>query len=245
MNKLFFLLSVLLFPAVLSAQIARPVKSGSMYKQLRSMETGPWEFSPEGWYYSWFKKTIIKEGNFIGIKIPEVKITLPGAGIHDRGPAGTGIIGDGYVRKYKPNAQARAKMLALAELSRKQYETVAEYHKKIGDRELLDAADRKVDLAIRVYKGRISLLKDNIRSMCSTLTALSSSSEEYALVAHYTGILSRIEESITTISKAYITNADRSKAYLKEIENLKKLHRQSKYSCKRSYASKRYKAPLS
>ena len=59
----------------------------------------------------------------------------------------------------KPNAQVRAKMLAFTEITRKQYEAVAELHKKVGDRELVDATDRKVNLAIRVYESRIQMLK--------------------------------------------------------------------------------------
>jgi len=243
MNKLFTLLAALLFPAVLSAQFVRPVKSESMYKQLRSMETGPWEFSPEGWYYSWFKKTIIKEGKLIFIKIPEVKITLPGAGIHDRGPAGTGIIGDGYVRKYKPNAKVRAQMLALAEISRKQYEAVAEYHKKIGERELLDATDRKIDISIKVYEGKITSLKGNIRALCSTLRSYSSPAAT-SLAEYYTGRLARIEESLKIIGKSYIRNSERSEAYLNEINQLSSLRRQVLSSCHRLYGVKKYKESI-
>lgn len=230
-----YLASVLfLFPAVLPAQLARPVQSESMYKQLRSMETGPWEFAPDHYYYSWVTRS--RKLLFVEWTWKE-----PGFGWHDRGPAGIGW-GDGYVNKYKPNAQVRAKMLAFTEITRKQYEAVAELHKKVGERELVDATDRKVNLAIRVYESRIQMLKENIRSQCKALREVKGGGYASAkdLEGFYLRQLSRIEENIDMISKSYVKNSERSSAYLKEIKNLIALSRKVRSACRYIYADKKY-----
>lgn len=231
----FYLASFLfLFPTVLLSQLVRPIQSESMYKQLRSMETGPWEFAPDHYYYSWVTRS--RKLLFVEWTWKE-----PGFGWHDRGPAGIGW-GDGYVNKYKPNAQVRAKMLAFTEITRKQYEAVAELHKKVGERELVDATDRKVNLAIRVYESRIQLLKDNIRSQCQALREVKGGGYASAkdLEGFYLRQLARIEENIDMIGKSYVKNSERSSAYLKEIKNLIALSRKVRSACRYIYADKKY-----
>lgn len=231
----FYLASFLfLFPTVLLAQLVRPIQSESMYKQLRSMETGPWEFAPDHYYYSWVTRS--RKLLFVEWTWKE-----PGFGWHDRGPAGIGW-GDGYVNKYKPNAQVRAKMLAFTEITRKQYEAVAELHKKVGERELVDATDRKVNLAIRVYESRIQMLKDNIRSQCQALREVKGGGYASAkdLEGFYLRQLARIEENIDMIGKSYVKNSERSSAYLKEIKNLIALSRKVRSACRYIYADKKY-----
>lgn len=223
-----------LFPTVLLAQLVRPIQSESMYKQLRSMETGPWEFAPDHYYYSWVTRS--RKLLFVEWTWKE-----PGFGWHDRGPAGIGW-GDGYVNKYKPNAQVRAKMLAFTEITRKQYEAVAELHKKVGERELVDATDRRVNLAIRVYESRIQMLKDNIRSQCQALREVKGGGYASAkdLEGFYLRQLARIEENIDMIGKSYVKNSERSNAYLKEIKNLIALSRKVRSACRYIYADKKY-----
>ncbi len=223
-----------LFPTVLLSQLVRPIQSESMYKQLRSMETGPWEFAPDHYYYSWVTRS--RQVLFVKWTWKE-----PGFGWHDRGPAGIGW-GDGYVNKYKPNAQVRAKMLAFTEITRKQYEAVAELHKKVGERELVDATDRKVNLAIRVYESRIQMLKDNIRSQCQALREVKGGGYASAkdLEGFYLRQLARIEENIDMIGKSYVKNSERSSAYLKEIKNLISLGRKVRSACRYIYADKKY-----
>lgn len=223
-----------LFPTVLLAQLVRPIQSESMYKQLRSMETGPWEFAPDHYYYSWVTRS--RKLLFVEWTWKE-----PGFGWHDRGPAGIGW-GDGYVNKYKPNAQVRAKMLAFTEITRKQYEAVAELHKKVGERELVDATDRRVNLAIRVYESRIQMLKDNIRSQCQALREVKGGGYASAkdLEGFYLRQLARIEENIDMIGKSYVKNSERSSAYLKEIKSLIALSRKVRSACRYIYADKKY-----
>ena len=50
---LFLLLGIL----EMNAQTVRPIESEAMYKQLRSMEDGPWEFAPDAYYYSWVRRS--------------------------------------------------------------------------------------------------------------------------------------------------------------------------------------------
>ena len=198
------------------------------------METGPWEFAPDHYYYSWVTRS--RKLLFVEWTWKE-----PGFGWHDRGPAGIGW-GDGYVNKYKPNAQVRAKMLAFTEITRKQYEAVAELHKKVGERELVDATDRKVNLAIRVYESRIQILKDNIRSQCQALREVKGGGYASAkdLEGFYLRQLARIEENIDMIGKSYVKNSERSSAYLKEIKNLIALSRKVRSACRYIYADKKY-----
>lgn len=223
-----------LFPTVLLAQLVRPIQSESMYKQLRSMETRPWEFAPDHYYYSWVTRS--RKLLFVEWTWKE-----PGFGWHDRCSAGIGW-GDGYVNKYKPNAQVRAKMLAFTEITRKQYEAVAELHKKVGERELVDATDRRVNLAIRVYESRIQMLKDNIRSQCQALREVKGGGYASAkdLEGFYLRQLARIEENIDMIGKSYVKNSERSSAYLKEIKNLIALSRKVRSACRYIYADKKY-----
>jgi hypothetical protein len=198
------------------------------------METGPWEFAPDHYYYSWVTRS--RKLLFVEWTWKE-----PGFGWHDRGPAGIGW-GDGYVNKYKPNAQVRAKMLAFTEITRKQYEAVAELHKKVGERELVDATDRRVNLAIRVYESRIQMLKDNIRSQCQALREVKGGGYASAkdLEGFYLRQLARIEENIDMIGKSYVKNSERSSAYLKEIKNLIALSRKVRSACRYIYADKKY-----
>lgn len=213
----------------------RPVESDPIYYQLRSMETGPWEFRPEAYYYSWYMKKI----NLGFIKIPT---KVPGAGIHDRGPGGVGW-GDNYVNKYKPSAQVRAKMLALSEISRKNYDAIAEKYSDIGKRELMDATDRQVNIAIKVYDSRISSLVNNITALCRIYDQEKQTEASLALghiaSTPFRDELTRIQSNISLIGQSYIRNAERSSAYLKEIQNLERLSMKLKWACKKAYMYRR------
>lgn len=217
---LFLLLGIL----EINAQMVRPIESESMYKQLRSMEDGPWEFAPDAYYYSW-----VRRSDRIGF----IKWSwdVPGLGVHDRGFAGSGVLGDRYVSKYKPSGQVRAKMIALTELSRKYYESIAEKYKDIGERELIDATDRQVNLAIKLYE-------DRIKTMYSNIKLLSNLHDQYRGVKQtliFRDELARIQSNISLIGKSYIRNAERTQAYLKELNNLERLSKKLKISCKRAF----------
>lgn len=204
-----------------------PSQSESLYKQLRSMETGPWEFAPEGYYQSWYMKTIKMPW-----PIPDIKTKVPGLGVHDKGPGGIGFpVGDGYINKYKPSGKVRAKMFALAEVTRKQYEAISEKYKQIGDRETLDATDRQVNVAIQIYDSRFNALYGNIYNLFALYEQYTKSGSSQV----YRDELVRIQNNISWIGKSYIRNAERSAAYLKEIKNLERLAKTLNIACKKAY----------
>lgn len=230
MKHLIIILATLTSSIYSHAQFFRPSQSEAVYKQLRSMETGPWEFAPEGYYYSWYTKTIP-----MPLFVPDIKMKVPGMGIHDRGFAGMGFPGDRYVRKYKPSGQVRAKMFALAEITRKQYEAIAEKYKEIGERETLDATDRQVNAAIKIYETRFNALYANIHNLCTLYDQYSPNGSSRV----YREELVRIQNNISWIGKSYIRNAERSAAYIKEIKNLERLSKRINTACKKSYVKHR------
>lgn len=206
-----------------------PSQSESLYKQLRSMETGPWEFAPEGYYKSWYMKTIKMPW-----PIPDIKTKVPGLGVHDKGPGGIGL-GDGYINKYKPSGEVRAKMIAFAEITRKQYEAIAEKYKEIGEREMIDAADRQVNAAIKVYETRFNALYANIYNLFILYEQYTPNGSSHI----YREELVRIQNNISWIGKSYVRNAERSTAYLKELRNLEHLAKKVSTACKRAYIKHR------
>ena len=124
-----------------SANAQIPVYDKSKHYQLRSMETGPWAFSPPGWYYSWWSKDVKILWGLINFG----SVRLPGLGIHDNGPAGIGG-GDKYVTRFGPNAQQRATMLLTAKQTRKKYEDITAKIEEVHKRELANIADRSFDI---------------------------------------------------------------------------------------------------
>lgn len=189
-----------------------PVYDKAKHYQLRSMETGPWEFHPPGWYYSWWTK----HGRFLWW---DVKWRLPGLGVHDNGPAGIGG-GDKYVTKYSPNKTRRAIMLVQAQMSKKKYEAISASIKEVHQREMLDVADRSLDIVYKDYdpmfvKLNILMQKKILeyRNMIGVDDQLSEFILEY----------NKIKDSIEFMRKNYVKNVDRQKSYLSELKNLEKL----------------------
>lgn len=229
MKKLLYnILSVLLVVYILPAQMIRPIQSDAMYHQLRSMETGPWSFEPKGYYYSWYMKTIVKKKELFGVTIiPEIKTKVPGMGVHDKGMLSSGITvippfkADGYVNKYSPNAQIRAQMFALSEITKKQYAAIAEKHQEIGEREAIDATDRQVNLAIQIYDDKLRKASQRIQHLCQEYDQVSG----FGASQLYRSELERIKENLKFIGQSYSRNAERSKVYLSELQRLEKLKR--------------------
>lgn len=227
MNK-YIIFSLLFIYPFFRAKSQTPIQSDAIYYQLRSMETGPWEFKPEAYYYSWVRKH--RRIAFIKWSWDE-----PGLGVHDRGPAGSGVLGDRYVKKYAPSSTLRAQMLALSAISHKQYNAIAEQYKKIGNREAIDATDRQINLAIKIYESKIRILSENIESLCHTYEGLhpAASSREFLEELY------RIKSNIKFIGSSYTRNGARSKAYLKEIRNLENLSNRILSSCQKAHALSR------
>ena len=189
-----------------------PVYDKAKHYQLRSMETGPWRFWPEGWYYSWWHKDM----HFLWWNW---SVKLPGLGIHDRGPAGIGG-GDNYVRNYAPNYKLRASMLLTAQLSKKQYKAITEKISNVHKRELVNIADRKTDIVYTDYKKLFqkldALMVKNIivyrREIGNDDTLLEFITEH-----------KKIKHSIEMIHNSYVTNIDRQKVYMEQLKKLEEL----------------------
>jgi len=117
---------------------AQDESDNDIYNQIGSMEYKHWKFSPRAYYYSWDYKRVL------GIKIP-----IPGLGIHDNGPAGIGIGGDGYVdEKWRQMYPLRMTASTEALLQAGQTEDEKKFWKEINIKDLLVYADRSTDLPL-------------------------------------------------------------------------------------------------
>lgn len=211
-NKtLLALVALLAFSSLVTAQI--PTYDKAKHYQLRSMETGPWEFHPPGWYYSWWTK----DGKFLWIW--DVSWKLPGLGIHDKGPAGIGG-GDQYVRRYSPNSTRRALMLIQAKQTKKKYEATTASIKEVSKRELLDATDRTVDIVYQDY----ALLYDKLNLLMFKKIAeyrkIVGSDEQ---LLNYITEHNKIRQTIDYMRHNYVKNVDRQKVYSSELKKLEAL----------------------
>lgn len=208
-----FVLIIIAMVAFSSHSFAQlPVYDKAKHYQLRSMETGPWKFWPEGWYYSWWYKDM----HFLWW---DWKQKLPGLGIHDNGPAGIGG-GDKYVTRYSPNKTRRAIMLVQAKMSKKRYEAITASIKEIHNREMLDVADRSVDIVYKDYDPLFAkldvLMHKKILEYRKTIGVDNQLSE--FILEH-----NKIKDSIAYMRKSYVKNVDRQKIYLSELKNLENL----------------------
>lgn len=109
------------------------------YNQLASMETGQqWKFTPRSYYYSWDYKRVL------GIKVP-----IPGLGVHDNGPAGVGVGGDGYVdERWRIMTPLRAATVTQSVLQGRNTEKEKNFWKDVNLRDMLVYADRSTDLPL-------------------------------------------------------------------------------------------------
>lgn len=214
MKRAILILAVCAFigSSKLSAQVVTPIYDKSKHYQLRSMETGPWEFWPEGWYYSWWHKNM----HFLWWNWSQ---KLPGLGIHDRGPAGIGG-GDKYVRNYAPNSRLRASMLLTAKLSKKEYESITKQVSNVHKRELANIADRSVDIVQTDYKKIFYKLEILIAKYIIEYRNEIGSDE---LLKEFITEHQKIKKSIEMMHTSYVTNIDRQRVYLEQLKKLEEL----------------------
>lgn len=208
---LFFSLS---FTSLLTVSAQMPVYDKSKHYQLRSMEVGPWEFHPPGWYYSWWTK----DGKFLWIW--DVKWRLPGLGLHDNGPAGIGIGGDNYVSHYKPNTVQRGIMLVQAKQVRQKYEEVTAKISEIHKRELANIADRTVDIVKQDVDPTFNKLSLLFSQRMLEYVRLRGRDETYTVLMLEK---QKIEEAKEYMHSNYVRNADRQKAYSSQLKKLEEL----------------------
>lgn len=179
--------------------------------QVASMEYLQWSFTPKGYYYSWVKKKIW----------PGITIKIPGAGVHDRGPAGIGFPGDRYVsERWRQMSPLRAGAVALAISEKKQVDKLKDRWMEIMKRDMLVQADKTLDLGKLIEDDRIGELKSKIAQMASSLPA----PESERIMAEY----ERIVQNIRIIHKAFIPNADKIVGYRQQMMKLEKLKKITK-----------------
>ena len=112
-----------------------------VYNQIASMEYKQWKFTPESYYYSWYKEKI-------DLGLFSIKIDVPGLGIHDRGPGGIGL-GDNYVNEpWRMMSPLRATTVAESLLEARNTESEKDYWNKILVKDLTVTLDRSTNLPI-------------------------------------------------------------------------------------------------
>lgn len=217
------IISALLLSLKVAAQV--PVYDKAKHYQLRSMETGPWKFHPESWYYSWWHKNV----DFLWW---EWEQKLPGLGIHDNGPAGLGG-GDHYVTKYSPNRTKRVLMLAQVRLVKKKSEAVTDKIDKVAKREAVAIADRSVDLVwsdIRPLFEKLNLVF--AERMAEYRSSIGRNRGYTGFMLEY----QKITDAVSYMRRNYVTNIDRQKAYMQQMHKLEDLIRKVNSCLKTHYS---------
>lgn len=208
---LFLFLFIALVDTV-SAQAVLPSYDKAKHYQLRSMETGPWEFHPPGWYYSWWSK----DGKILWW---DVKWRLPGLGIHDNGPAGIGG-GDKYVTRFSPNRTQRAIMLVQAKQSKAKYENITASISEIHKRELLEVSDRTIDIVYSDYENIFLKLNTLMfKKIIEYKRMIGLDDQLRSIILEH----NKIKESISYTRKSYVRNIDKKRVYLSELKKLEQL----------------------
>lgn len=194
------LLAMIAFSSISSAQIL--VYDKAKHYQLRSMETGPWEFHPSWWYYFLHKKysgaSLYWKWAWFNSRF-EVKFTP---------------------KRYQPNKTRRAIMLVQAKMSKSKYEAITASIKDVHKREMLDVADRSVDIVYNDYDPmfvKLNILMQQKILEYRKLIGVDSQLSEFILEHK------KIKDSITYMRKNYVKNVDRQKSYLSELKNLESL----------------------
>ena len=182
---------------------------GANQDQWASMEFMQWKFSPEGYYYSWVHK------KFLG-----VTFKLPGAGIHDRGTAGTRLPlpGDNYVNeRWRQMSGLRIEAVSMAKMEEEQKNQIKDKWEGIMKRDAFEFADKAVDTG--------KLIEDDKRGkLCSQITKMAEelpTGESLNIMDEY----ERIRQNIKIIHGAFIPNSDKIIAYRKQMHKLERLNK--------------------
>lgn len=111
-------------------------------------------------------------------------------------------------------------MLVQAKMSKSKYEAITASIKDVHKREMLDVADRSVDIVYKDYDPMFVklniLMQQKILEYRKTIGVDSQLSE---FILEY----KKIKDSITYMRKNYVKNVDRQKSYLSELKNLESL----------------------
>lgn len=190
-----------------------PVYDSQKDKQWKSMENGPWDFDPSGWYYLLYKNYSGAYFNWawLGSKVK--------------------------FKESKSNVKRIMPVRVSAELVQqekvKQVEEEEAYIKDLHDEELVREADRQVDLMYSQYKDDFNDMQDQIEeglAYCQTkskgqlalqikdLTLEDEIICEGIAYIHKTGVGYELENSKR--QKAYLEFKDKMENLLERVANL-------------------------
>ena len=144
MKRPIIIMCTLLLPTVLLAQV--PTRDKQKEHQIRSMEQGHWDFSPDWWYWAFHKKYsgAYTRWEWHGLK--------SGLRVHfDEGRSNVKTVG--------PRREAQ---LATQLLKEKIVETERKKIEELNKEEVARAADRNVDLVYGKYKALFSDMQASI-----------------------------------------------------------------------------------
>lgn len=179
------------------------------YNQWASMEYKQWKFTPESYYYSWYKKKI-------DLGLFSIKIDVPGLGVHDDGPGGIGIGGDNYVNeswRQMDGLRSGATVTHLIESSYSRQED--EHWNTVYKEDLATIADRSLEVSYSMTAGTRDRLKEQITD---NLSAMNDNTADNFRLEY-----DRILDNISNIRNAHMDNAKKIVAYEKENRALEKL----------------------
>ena len=140
MKRIYLILTVLFLGTVAFAQV--PVHDRQKENQIRSMEQGIWNFSPNWWYYIFHKK-------------------YSGADLHFAW-LGTKVRFKESKSNVKTVGPRREKQLATQLLKQQVVETERKKIEELSKEEVARAADRNIDLVYGKYKGLFSDMQFSI-----------------------------------------------------------------------------------
>ena len=144
MKKYLSILFTLLFSTAVFAQV--PVRDRQKENQIRSMEQGHWNFSPDWWYWAFHK-------NYSGAYTKW----------HWRGfKSGLRVHFDESRSNVKTVGPRREAQLATMLLKQKIVETERQKIEELNKEEIARAADRNVDLVYGKYKDLFSDMQSSI-----------------------------------------------------------------------------------
>ena len=112
------------------------------YNQIASQEYKQWKFTPESYYYSWYKEKL-------DLGLVTIKYDTPGLGIHDKGPAGIGIGGDNYVNeKWRQMYSLRLVAASESNVQATHTDDEREFWEEINIKDAAVYLDRSTDLPV-------------------------------------------------------------------------------------------------
>lgn len=179
------------------------------YNQWASMEYKQWKFTPESYYYSWYKKKI-------DLGLFSIKIDVPGLGVHDNGPGGIGIGGDGYVDQRWRQMQGLRSAATVTHIMESSYSKKEDEHwNTVYKEDLATYADRSLEVSYSITGDTRNRLKKQITE---NLDAMDDETAE-----NFRKEYNRILANINDIHNAHMDNAKKIVAYENENRSLEKL----------------------